>query len=432
MNRVAILVTPAYKDRVRDALLGIKEEWLVVGDEEAPPSKKRQLVPPSYREVSTPDTKKIAKQWVLLFLENPISSLKELHPMARQNISWGMQVAHDSEVDDIYALVPAIYSELSRSGFNLDSDYLRVHTFPKNIEESVCNALQQAAGGTSDDDSYEGPIQMTASRSKCTYVVAIIRHETGYAWNVQDQSSHFEAKFNHDANDEVLLVGTDSQTGKDRASSEVSAAVPVSRAYYKLHQVWKEILSRDLPYIATNNLAVDLGAAPGGWTQVLKQVAGFAQVVAVDQGRLANRVMSLTGIVHVASDMSSKQAAEAIEETGTPISLLVCDACVFSAEIMEKIIQLIEKLPSSTWALPAALVVTLKMPYKQTNNTIKNIEKQKKKVPSLLKRAANFMYKDKAVKIRYKVVHLFANSVMERTMIAIFEPMHDRSNESSI
>lgn len=416
---VAVLVTPKYIDRVTDALLGKSEEWLNA-QRQAPETRKRPLVDGSCRVVSTPDTEKMSQVYVLLFIENTITSLKSLHPMVRQNMSWGVDVTHDFKGDGVEKLIPEIYAELLRSGFDLGNDVLRAHAFPKDINETVCRSLQEAAGGICEDGPYDGPIQMTASRSKCTHVVTVIRHETGYVWEVQDQATHFAAKYNHNANDELLLEPTDSSTGKDLSSISVAANIPVSRAYYKLRQAWDEILSlefRDL----SDSMGIDLGASPGGWTQVLKYI-GLEKVVSIDPGALAKRVESMPGVVHVAVDMTSDDTVNAIEATGVPISLLVCDACIFSGEIIEKTIELIERLDHDSWALPAAFVITLKMPYRQAANLNRNIENAKKKIPSLLSKAGSIMYKNE-VKIRYKVVHLMANSPLERTLVAIFEPM---------
>lgn len=163
---LAVMVTPKFVDRIQNVLLGVHEEWLCAS--EAPPTtaapRKRSLG--SCRVVSTPDTEKMSKIYVLLLFENSCTKLKDLHPMVRQNISWGVTLTHEFTGDEMEeVLIPEMCAELLNSGFDRTKDCLRAHTFPKELSESVCRSLQQAAGGSC-EDPFEGPIPMTASMSK--------------------------------------------------------------------------------------------------------------------------------------------------------------------------------------------------------------------------------------------------------------------------
>jgi len=413
---LAVMVTKKHMDRVRDALLGEHEGWLGASDRTTPaPTPRKRPLEPTCRVVFTADTARMSQLYIILFIENNLTDVKDLHPIARQCISWGVSLPHEFRGSDMQVLGQEIYAELLKEGFDPVEDCLRAHTFPKELSSTLCRSLQQTAGGSC-EDPYEGPINMTMSASKCTHVVSVIRHETGYAWNVENTDSHFAAKFNQRANGEILLEGTDSRTGKDKSSSIIPANIPVSRAYYKLSQVWDDILCQEITDLS--GLGVDLGASPGGWTQVLKHI-GLSKVVAIDPGLLADRVMSLPGVIHVAADMASSEAAEEIQAIQEPISLLVCDACILSVDILEKAIELLQLLDSKSWALPAAFVITLKMPFKSPASVNRNMEKVKNKIPSLLNKAASIMYKD-PVKIRYQILHLMGNSDLERTLVAVF------------
>ena len=423
MSTLAVMVTRAYADRVLDALIDDREGWFSASatNYTTPTRRKHLLGPPSSRVLHATGTGRKARNvYNLVFIENCTKSLTNLHPMARQNISWGVILTHEFKGDDMEVLGQELYAELMDQGFEFAKHCLRADTFPKELSAFICQSLQHAAGGPSSEDPYEGPITMTMSASKCTHVVSVIRHETGYAWNVDDRETHFAANFNQSANDEILLEPTDSRTGNDLSSTDVAANVPVSRAYYKLRQVWDEILCNEITNIS--GVGVDLGASPGGWTQALCQHIGLSKVIAIDPGALAHRVMSLPGVVHVAADLSSAQAANTIDALDAPISLLVCDACVLSYEILDKILELIQRLDGKAWSsMPAAFVITLKLPYRSPASIDRNLEKVKKTIPSLLNKAASIMYNDK-VTIRYQVLHLMANSDLERTLVAIFEP----------
>jgi 23S rRNA U2552 (ribose-2'-O)-methylase RlmE/FtsJ len=339
--------------------------------------------------------------------------------MARQNIAWGVTLQYDVQKVDTERLGREIFSTLADKGFNEKEHVLRVDTFPKELSSSVCQSLQQAAGATDSTDPYEGPIIVTKSASKCNHVVSLVCHEAGYAWGVTDRATHFAVKFNDGASNELLTKSTDPVTGVD-VSSDTLQDAPVSRAYYKLSQVWDEILCNEFTSLAPIGKGVDLGAAPGGWTQVLRQHIGLSQVISIDPGVLAHRVTSLPGVVNVTADMASAQAVEAIAAVTEPISFLVCDACVDSFNILEKIVQLTERLDRNSFALPAAFVMTLKMPHKTPTSLDRNLEKVKKTIPKQLRKMASLSY-EQQVNIRHQIVHLMANSDCERTLVVMFE-----------
>lgn len=65
----------------------------------------------------------------------------------------------------------------------------------------------------------------------------------------------------------------------------------VSRAEFKLEELFTHI---DLP---DGDVAVDLGASPGGWTRILRS-RGYAQVHSVDPADIDPRVIGLGGVQH--------------------------------------------------------------------------------------------------------------------------------------
>ena len=77
-----------------------------------------------------------------------------------------------------------------------------------------------------------------------------------------------------------------------------------------------------------------------------------------------------------------------------------------------------------TW--PFCLVITLKLPYKTTGSINRNLEKVNRYIPHFLSQIASLGESssgddsDVDVEIRSTISHLFANSVSERTLIAVF------------
>lgn len=96
-----------------------------------------------------------------------------------------------------------------------------------------------------------------------------------------------------------------------------SAQAP-SRSALKLEEAWKVFLPADqaLDYLGGGKSAVDLGAAPGGWTwQLVRQ---GMMVTAVDNGPMNSELMSSGHVVHVAADGFSWRPRRAVD-------WMVCD-----------------------------------------------------------------------------------------------------------
>ncbi|MFW5825701.1 MAG: 23S rRNA (cytidine(2498)-2'-O)-methyltransferase RlmM [Marinobacter sp.] len=75
-----------------------------------------------------------------------------------------------------------------------------------------------------------------------------------------------------------------------------------SRSALKLEEAWKVLLpaDRSLDYLGGGRSAVDLGAAPGGWTwQLVRQ---GMQVTAVDNGPMDEALMATGMVTHVRAD----------------------------------------------------------------------------------------------------------------------------------
>lgn len=92
-----------------------------------------------------------------------------------------------------------------------------------------------------------------------------------------------------------------------------------SRAAYKL----REIAARD-QLLRPGMVVVDLGAAPGGWSQVAaQQVAPGGEVIAVD----LLDVPALPGVARVRGDFADDETLAAVERllAGRPVDLVISD-----------------------------------------------------------------------------------------------------------
>lgn len=89
-----------------------------------------------------------------------------------------------------------------------------------------------------------------------------------------------------------------------------------SRAAYKLKQI-----NERFHVIRRRNTVVDLGAAPGGWLQVAKELSG-GTVIGVD----IQPIRSLDDIITIKGDITSEDAVEKIKQLIKSADVVLCDA----------------------------------------------------------------------------------------------------------
>ncbi len=91
-----------------------------------------------------------------------------------------------------------------------------------------------------------------------------------------------------------------------------------SRAAYKLKQI-----DARFHIIRRGDAVVDLGAAPGGWTQVATELAGNSgTIVGVD----IQQVRSIDGAVIITGDIRSEETIDAIRQAVGSADVVLCDA----------------------------------------------------------------------------------------------------------
>ncbi len=128
----------------------------------------------------------------------------------------------------------------------------------------------------------------------------------------------------------------------------------ISRAEFKLVEAL-EVFGLDP---AGTTLALDLGAAPGGWTRVLRGYG--ARVVAVDPADLAHTILQDAGVHHV------RQLAEAyLSTTDTVFDVILNDMRMDARDSARVMVDAVGRLRPSGWA-----VMTLKLPQDATVATM--------------------------------------------------------------
>lgn len=428
--------------------------------------------------------RKSRRGYALLIIRNARCSPVELPAIARSQMSWAAKLTHctsaanngDADVAEGCDHVNLMANEIAKLAFqNLQqqnftfeetptkrADELRLDIRPKSLILGICSELQRIAfkeagiplrEDTDPNDPYDGPIRMTRSVTKCSHVLNIVfnsldeegennevaRTPTCGYWGLSP-ANHQSAIINKINNYAHAWIEP-----SDSAIADIAA--PTSRAYYKLHQAFNEHLQQYAPAIVSaGGAGLDLGASPGGWTQVLHQ-RGIRPVVAIDQGLLAPRVRDLDGVIHVRGDFSSEESSKAIAQCA-PYSAIVCDANIF-LDLFDYVAKTLEAVSkkllsenndggeggessSAVLTLPSVCIFTIKMPYKTKESLKRNfiwamsqIETCLKRIAALLKNGSNDDDDTSGINsdicVKYKVVHLHANSESERTLIAVFD-----------
>ncbi|KAL3780563.1 hypothetical protein HJC23_004155 [Cyclotella cryptica] len=509
-HNYAILCHKNEADRIRDCLLPSHEHvnrWINVSSLNDPdcdsktdrscvcsPAVTRDSTAGNCTIVPLPDEKgrrKSRQGYSLMVMIGAAASPACLPPMARRQISWACRLTHETSLADgnhdlstsdqdeessgICSILTAVAGEVwqklvTAHAFSKDHDLLRLDVHPKRFHAEACRALQLVAGGSDHSNFTEdrkasednGPIQLTHSAKNARNVVSLVfcsRHQV--YWGISTSKQHWHdlnQTMNDYASKELVLETTDSVTGLDVADYDVPHELPVSRAYYKLLQVFEDVdilkcisqmhgfnfnksnNAADFPVdkLMSHGSGLDIGASPGGWTQVMHATLKIPTIVAVDPGVLAYRVATLHGVHHLRNDISSDETIQYMAQH-VPFSLVVCNACVDVKIVFEKIFETLEgvlsllKSPAimskpnavdsdcCLFAWPLCLVVTLKFPFKTSQSIDRHMGRSRQIITDFLIRISKLGRKggSKIPSMRYKVCHLFANSVSERTVIAL-------------
>lgn len=134
-----------------------------------------------------------------------------------------------------------------------------------------------------------------------------------------------------------------------------------SRSTLKLEEAWLTFLGKEKmeTLFAHGGAAVDLGAAPGGWTyQLVKQ--GFL-VTAVDNGPMQNQLMETGAVQHIRQDGFLYVPAK-------PVDWMVCDIVDKPSRVMGMVIRWAEH----QWA--EHFIFNLKLPMKKRYQEVQQLK----------------------------------------------------------
>ena len=438
----------------------------------------------------------------------------QLSAFCRQNISWTARMQHrllvpiaeDAEdsstssrkdyTDKLSSCLPILSRVLCKTlvangRFLLDKDKLRVDVYPRSLLEPLCGLLQQQAvqsgGGDAlleNNDPFDGPLNMTASRSQCTVRLTVVvvlpaekdktqpndasvnnnhNHATSTAasschcyWGFDQRpvdSEIMDLPLNHEAHSELNILPMRPTDGSDDSATPVPPTTPLCRAHFKLRQVWHDVLQNrqwhenQLSSTNTTNLSpfqgktgLDVGASPGGWTQVLLHEFQLSHVYAIDPALVAQRVTQYNEsprVTHAtcmldqfSTWLQHSNNSRPHQSSPLSISVVVCDACILWQDLLRDLAAHI--LPHINWQYPAVMILTCKLPFATPGSIARQVKGVQDAVPTWLETHVRrqssgstgnggtpVMSSD--VKVEWQLLHLFANSESERTLVVTME-----------
>lgn len=202
--------------------------------------------------------------------------------------------------------------------------------------------------------------QLTATKQQLKQAMeeALLRAE---AEPVLQQPDLIIALFAH--LDEMLIgfgtvqeMGTDWPGGAIRFQREEGQ---ISRAKFKLLEAEKVF---GLDY-SNYHAAIDVGAAPGGWTSLLLERG--LKVTAIDPAALDERIANHPALTHL------KMNASAVKLPNASHDLLVCDMSWSPLEMSKLILQLKSALKPHSFA-----IVTVKLMHKKGMQSIREVKER--------------------------------------------------------
>ena len=209
----------------------------------------------------------------------------------------------------------------------------------------------------------------------------------------------------------VSALPTDAVTTHDRrrfhedySSEESGKDESISRAYYKLQEALTRYSSEPSPLTFRQSLegsvALDCGAAPGGWTKYLIDEIKCSAVFSIDPGSLDSAVENLGGVEHMKSTIEN--AIPILVERGVKVNLWVSDMCLHAAT--DQVDWLLRANDAGVLSQNTFFVLTLKC---NIGHSQSSFDKQVEKEVARLK----------GIAIALQTLHLFSNRSGERTIM---------------
>jgi hypothetical protein len=280
-----------------------------------------------------------------------------------------------------------------------DNIIVRVQAFPPKVRSDLISTMDAML----DEDALGG---VDISPTGFTHTLSVVQ---------------MEEDLKEDNKDTTCLIGltpamqTDAMSTHDRArfhedSIGSGGEDAVSRAYYKIQEVLtrynddssneSDSISSDIRNRLAGSVALDCGAAPGGWTKYLLEEIGCRTVYSIDPGELSPIVKNISGVNHM--KMRVEDAIPRLAEDGVRIDLWASDMCLHNMH--EQLDWLLRAKEAGILSPNAMFVLTLKC----------NIGHSKGSYDNQVEREVTRL---QGIATGIETMHLFSNRSGERTVV---------------
>ena len=296
-------------------------------------------------------------------------------------------------VDDFYKLLLA---KIISSENNVQS--LRVQVFPPTEQSSLLRVMN--------DSTTAAGLQFTISPKGFKHMLSVVE-----VYRCRGQCRKRQ-QHEDENNDRLYMVGLSPASYElDVVDNHDSVAMrdDVGRAYWKLKEAIEtyEAISGQLPQDFEGAIALDCGAAPGGWTKYLVERFHCQMVYSIDPGLLSPSVMELKATAHM--QMKVQDALPVLlnnEAAIGHIKVWVSDMCIHQLE--DQINPLLHAKEKGLLSTNAFFVLTMKC---KVGHSKGSFDAQVEKAIAKLRTSSSATVHD------VQTFHLFSNRSGERTII---------------
>jgi len=270
---------------------------------------------------------------------------------------------------------------------------IRAHAHPKEFNQLILNHMEE-------EDAFKGK-RICSSPTNFSHIIsAVLMDNEVVGWGIFTQQEYRQIICRPGDGDRSPVF----ELNFNRAELKIAEAVQHLTESEEKNTFGEELL------------AVDVGAAPGGWTGFLANMANNVAVIAVDPAELSEKVMEKDNVEHlkVKAEVASENGGKLLDLAGMKLvgnkwrkklRLLVCDA---NMDIRDTIRELV--LPLTEFLAPGAvIIVTVKLGRRVGAEGIRV------KIDSATKMLIEGGFLLDSIRVHW----LFGNSKNERTMFAV-------------
>ena len=263
---------------------------------------------------------------------------------------------------------------------------IRLQVFPPKYQRSLLKAVDEQW------NRFPNPEAIEFSPTNPSYTVSVVALDDGPG--PDDQGGLYAIGMQP-----ISSIPGASSTPKLGNDSETASNDDICRAHWKLQETF-ERYSHDLPDINKTRIALDCGAAPGGWTKYLSERLNCETIYSVDPGALAPSVLQIPQVQHMA--LTIQKTLPKLQSEGIVIDVWVSDMCVKDME--QQIDWLLKARDMGVVAKGTFFVLTLKCIIGHSTNTFDILVDQE------IKRL-------EGISEKIQRLHLFFNRISERTIV---------------